>query len=148
MVIDKIENYRLYSKLTKRMAKGFEFIAETDLTSLESGKYQIENDDIFAIVQEYDTKEEKDCILEGHYKYIDIQYVIKGVEIMGFTPLTDQISVEENLEKDYTFYKGETSMLRVEEGMFTIFFPEDLHRPCVKAGQISKVKKVVVKVKI
>lgn len=148
MVIDKIENYRLYSKLTKRMAKGFEFIAETDLTSLESGNYQIENDDIFAIVQEYDTKEEKDCILEGHYKYIDIQYVIKGVEIMGFTPLTDQISVEENLEKDYTFYKGETSMLRVEEGMFTIFFPEDLHRPCVKAGQISKVKKVVVKVKI
>lgn len=148
MVIDKIENYRLYSKLTKRMAKGFEFITETDLISLESGKYQIENDDIFAIVQEYDTKDEKDCILEGHHKYIDIQYVIKGVEIMGFTPLTDQISVEENLEKDYTFYKGETSMLRVEEGMFTIFFPEDLHRPCVKAGDISKVKKVVVKVKI
>jgi YhcH/YjgK/YiaL family protein len=39
-------------------------------------------------------------------------------------------------------------MLRVEEGMFTIFFPEDLHRPSVKAGEISKVKKVVVKVKI
>jgi YhcH/YjgK/YiaL family protein len=148
MVIDKIENYRLYSKLTKRMAKGFEFIAETDLASLESGKYQIENDDIFAIVQEYDTKEEKDCVLEGHHKYIDIQYVIKGVEFMGFTPLTDQISVEENLEKDYTFYKSNTSLLRVEEGMFTIFFPEDLHSPGVKAGQISKVKKVVVKVKI
>jgi YhcH/YjgK/YiaL family protein len=148
MVIDKIENYRLYSKLTKRLAKGFEFITETDLVAIESGKHQIDNDDVFAIVQEYDTKEEKDCILEGHHKYIDIQYVIKGVELMGFTPLTDQVSVEEDLEKDYTFYNGETSMIRVEEGMFTIFFPEDLHRPCVKAGQISKVKKVVVKVKI
>lgn len=148
MVIDKIENYRLYSKLTKRLAKGFEFITETDLVAIESGKHQIDNDDVFAIVQEYDTKEEKDCILEGHHKYIDIQYVIQGVELMGFTPLTNQVSVEENLEKDYTFYNGETSMIRVEEGMFTIFFPEDLHRPCVKAGQISKVKKVVVKVKI
>jgi YhcH/YjgK/YiaL family protein len=148
MVIDKIENYRLYINLTKRLAKGFEFITETDLAAIESGKHQIDNDDVFAIVQEYDTKEEQDCILEGHHKYIDIQYVIKGVELMGFTPLTDQVSVEEDLEKDYTFYKGETSMLRVEEGMFTIFFPEDLHRPCVKAGQISKVKKVVVKVKI
>jgi YhcH/YjgK/YiaL family protein len=148
MVIDKIENYRLYSKLTKRLAKGFEFITETDLVAIESGKHQIDNEDVFAIVQEYDTKEEKDCVLEGHHKYIDIQYVIKGVEFMGFTPLTDQVAVEEDLEKDYTFYKGETSMLRVEEGMFTIFFPEDLHRPCVKAGQISKVKKVVVKVKI
>jgi YhcH/YjgK/YiaL family protein len=148
MVIDKIENYRLYSTLTKRLAKGFEFITETDLAAIESGKHQIDNDDVFAIVQEYDTKEEKDCILEGHHKYIDIQYVIKGVELMGFTPLTDQVSVEEDLEKDYTFYNGETSMIRVEEGMFTIFFPEDLHRPCVKAGQISKVKKVVIKVKI
>ena len=39
-------------------------------------------------------------------------------------------------------------MLKVEEGMFTIFFPEDLHRPGVKLDQIAKVKKVVVKVKI
>jgi YhcH/YjgK/YiaL family protein len=148
MVIDKIENYRLYSKLTKRMTKGFEFINDTDLVSLESGKYQIDNDDIFAIVQEYDTKEEQDCVLEGHHKYIDIQYIIRGVELMGFTPLTDQVAVEENLEKDYTFYKGETSLLRMKEGMFALFFPEDLHRPGVKADQISKVKKVVVKVKI
>lgn len=148
MVIDKIENYRLYNKLTKKLAKGFEFITNTDLVSLKSGKYPIDNDDIFAIVQEYDTKEEKDCVLEGHHRYIDIQYIIQGVELMGFTPLTNQVSVEENLEKDYTFYEGDTSLLRVEEGMFTLFFPEDLHRPGVKTDQISKVKKVVVKVKI
>jgi YhcH/YjgK/YiaL family protein len=148
MVIDKIENYRLYSKLTKRLAKGFEFIIDTDLVAIEPGKYQIENDDIFAIVQEYDTKEVKDSVLEGHHKYIDIQYIIQGVELMGFTPLTNQVIVEEDLEKDYTFYEGDTSFLRVEEGMFTLFFPEDLHRPGVKADKISKVKKVVVKVKI
>jgi len=148
MVIDKIENYRLYSQLTKRLSKGFEFIVNTDLNLIEPGKYEIDSDKIFAIVQEYDTKEESDCVLEGHHKYIDIQYVIKGVEFMGFTPLTNQVVVEENLDKDYTFYKGETSMFRVEEGMFTLFFPEDLHRPGVKVNQISKVKKVVVKVKI
>lgn len=148
MVIDKIENYRLYSTLTKRLAKGFEFITNTDLVAIESGKYEIDNDAIFAIVQEYDTKEEQDCVLESHHKYIDIQYIIQGVELMGVTSLKNQVVVEENLENDYTFYQGETSMLKVDEGMFTIFFPEDLHRPGVKAGQISKVKKVVIKVKI
>ena len=148
MVVDKIENYRLYSTLTNRLAKGFEFIKNTDLAAIESGKYDIDNDNIFAIVQEYDTKEEQDCVLESHHKYIDIQYMIKGAELMGVTCLNDQVIVEENLEKDYTFYNAETSMLKVEEGMFTIFFPEDLHRPGVKAGQIAKVKKVVVKVKI
>ena len=148
MVVDKIENYRLYSTLTNRLAKGFEFITNTDLASIESGKYEIDNDDIFAIVQEYDTKEEQDCVLESHHKYIDIQYMIKGSELMGVTCLNDQDIFEENLEKDYTLYTAETSMLKVDEGMFIIFFPEDLHRPGVKAGQIAKVKKVVVKVKI
>jgi beta-galactosidase beta subunit len=40
---------------------------------------------IFAIIQEYNTKEIKDCVLEGHVKYIDIQYIIQGVELMGVT---------------------------------------------------------------
>lgn len=146
MVIDKIENYLCYANLSERMAKGFEFIKNTDLVEIESGKYEIDQDDIFAIVQEYDTKEEKNCKLEGHKKYIDIQYMIKGVELMGVTTKKDQKIIEVNEEKDYTFYEGETSLLKVGKGMFTIFFPDDLHRPCVKAGQIAKVKKVVVKV--
>lgn len=146
MVIDKIENYARYANLSERMAKGFEFIKNTDLFQIESGKHKIDHDDIFAIVQEYDTKEEKNCKLEGHKKYIDIQYVIKGAELMGVTTKKDQKIIEVNDEKDYTFYEGETSLLKVGEGMFAIFFPDDLHRPCVKAGQIAKVKKVVVKV--
>ncbi len=84
MVIDKIENYRLYSQLTKRLAKGFEFITTTDLKAIASGKHEIDSDKILAIVQEYDTKTNSECVLEGHHKYIDIQYVISGVELMGF----------------------------------------------------------------
>jgi YhcH/YjgK/YiaL family protein len=76
MVIDRIENYNLYANLTKRIAKGFEFIINTDLVEIESGTYEIDNKAIFAIVQEYDTREIKDCELEGHTKYIDIQYIV------------------------------------------------------------------------
>ena len=59
MIIDKIENYGLYAKLTERLAKGFEFIKNTNLVQIETGTYEIEDKDIFAIVQEYDTKEIK-----------------------------------------------------------------------------------------
>jgi YhcH/YjgK/YiaL family protein len=112
---------------------------------MEPGVYEIESKSIFAI-QEYSTKEIKDCVLEGHAKYIDIQYIIQGVELMGVT--TKKIkAITRNLDEDYTFYSGETSLIKVEEGMFTIFFPDDLHMPCVQA-QSSKVKKVVVKVQI
>jgi YhcH/YjgK/YiaL family protein len=148
MIIDKIENYSLYANLTERLAKGFEFIKNTDLVQIEPGTYEIENKAVFAIVQEYNAKEIKDCVLEGHTKYIDIQYVIEGTELMGVTTKKDQKVVTNDLDKDYTFYEGETTYIRLETGMFTIFFPDDLHRPCVQAGESSRVKKVVVKVQI
>ena len=125
-----------------------EFLRKTDWSSKADGKYVIDGDVIIANLATYTTKPKAECKAETHLKYIDIQYMIKGTELMGVTFLNDQVIVEENLEKDYTFYKAETSMLKVEEGMFTIFFPEDLHRPGVKLDQIAKVKKVVVKVKI
>ena len=148
MVIDKIENYTLYANLTERLAKGFEFIINTDLVQIEPGTYEIENKSVFAIVQDYDTKEIKDCVLEGHTKYIDIQYIVQGTELMGVVIKKDQKAISSDLDKDYTFYEGTTSFVRVEEGMFTIFFPDDLHMPCVQAGESSRVKKVVVKVLI
>lgn len=148
MIIDKIENYCLYANLTERLAKGFEFIKNTDLVSIQSGTYEIQDKDVFAIVQEYDTKEIKDCVLEGHTKYIDIQYVIEGTELIGVTTKKDQKATASDLEKDYTFYEGETAYIRLEAGMFTVFFPDDLHRPCVQDGLSSRVKKVVIKVQI
>ncbi|SDW53534.1 YhcH/YjgK/YiaL family protein [Flavobacterium degerlachei] len=148
MIIDKIDNYSLYANLTERLAKGFEFIKNTDLVQIEPGTYEIDNKEVFAIVQEYDTKEIKDCVLEGHTKYIDIQYVIEGAELMGVTTKKNQKVVTSDLDKDYTFYEGETAYIRLKAGMFTVFFPDDLHRPCVQNGQSSRVKKVVVKVQI
>ena len=34
------------------------------------GKYEIKGDEVFAILQSYDTKEEADCKLEAHKKYV------------------------------------------------------------------------------
>ncbi len=86
--------------------------------------------------------------MEGHYKYIDIQYIILGVELMGVTTLANQTLVCKNEADDYSFYEGDSSLIKVDEGMFTIFFPDDLHMPCIKFNQISKVKKVVIKIRI
>ncbi len=148
MVIDKIENYRLYANLSEKIAKAFAYINENDLTQTESGKYEIDNDDIFAIVQEYDTKEKNECKLEGHNKFIDIQYIIDGVELIGVTSLTNQIPIFKNEKDDYAFYESDSSIIKIETGMFAIFFPDDLHMPGIQFNQISKVKKVVIKVRV
>jgi beta-galactosidase beta subunit len=45
-----------------------------------AGVYEIESKSILRLFKS--TKEIKDCVLEGHVKYIDIQYIIQGVELM------------------------------------------------------------------
>jgi YhcH/YjgK/YiaL family protein len=51
-------------------------------------------------------------------------------------------------EKDIVFFSGETTQLIVEAGMFAVFYPQDVHRPCMQIDGPEKVKKVVVKVKL
>ena len=56
MVFDKIENSKLYTSLSEDIAKGLAFIVENELAQLEPGKYEIDKDNVLAIVQEYETK--------------------------------------------------------------------------------------------
>lgn len=148
MIIDKIENLNTYSNISDRLAKGIDYINNTDFSKTELGTYHIDGDNVFAMVQEYNTKEIDNCKLEGHNKYIDIQYIIAGEEHIGLSFKTNQEIEEKNDEGDYAFYKGESTLFKFTPSIFGIFFPDDLHMPCVGLNKISKVRKVVVKVLI
>ena len=148
MIIDKIENNHLYTVLSANISRAFDYIKSTDLIKLEPGKYKIEDENIFALVQEYDTKNREDCKLEGHFKFIDVQYVISGVELMGISNLKNQRQVSKDLEKDIAFYEGDPNFLQLDTRMFAILFPDDLHMPGIRLEKKSKVKKVVIKVRI
>ena len=148
MIIDKIDNTNLYVNLGKRIAKAFQYIHSTDFSRAELGRHEIEGEDVFAIVMEYETKELEEGSLEAHRKYIDVQYIVSGAELIAVASLGDQIPSKEYNEKDdYVLFKESSSLIRLEAGMFTIFFPDDLHMPGVKLNEKTKVKKVVVKVR-
>jgi len=149
MIIDKLSNAHLYSGLSERINKSFAYLKETDFSKLELGKYEIEGDNIFALVNEYNTKDESEGKLEAHKKYIDVQFVSKGSELMGYAPLKNQKVIDEyNEQNDITFFSGEKTFTQVDEGMFAIFFPTDVHLPGIKVNEKSFVKKVVIKVKV
>ena len=148
MIIDKIENAHLYKNISERINKSFEYIRTTDLKNLPAGRYPIDGENIFALVSEYKTKPEPDGKLEAHKKYIDVQYVISGEELMGYVPLGNQQILETYKEEnDIVFYTGDKSFTKVSEGMFAIFFPEDVHVSGISSGKISDVKKLVIKVR-
>ena len=143
MIVDKIENSGLYKNLSERIKRSFDYIKQTDLKKLQPGRYDIEGNNIFALISDYQTK------LESEGKYIDVQYVIEGEELMGYAPLGNQQTLAAYKEEnDIIFYKGEKVFIKVTEGMFAIFAPEDVHMPGIQSEKKSLVKKLVIKVKV
>jgi len=149
MILDKLENLSLHTYISVNLKKGFKFLTNNDLSNMKVGRYDIEGDDVFALVSEYSSKEPQDCLLEAHHIYTDIQYIVSGRESIGYAILKNQaILTTYNPDKDIIFYSGETTPLILIAGMFAIFFPQDLHRPCMQIDGPEIVKKVVIKVKL
>jgi YhcH/YjgK/YiaL family protein len=139
-----------YFKYKDRWDKAFTFLKNNDQSKLEIKRYDIDGDNLYAPVSEYVTKNEEDAKFEAHRKYIDIQYVIVGAEQMGVAPMSSLREVTEpyNETKDVGFMTVNNSKsYNAGPDRFFIFFPSDIHRPGVKIGQNSHVKKIVVKVK-
>lgn len=148
MIIDSIKNHRIYQSLGKDFKLAFAYLTDPALSRSTSGKYPIDGDRIFAIIQEYDTKDIADGKLESHRKFIDIQFLLSGSELIGTALLADRKPVISKPDDDLYFYDGEASMVKMDEGMFAVFFPEDLHMPGIMVGQRKKVKKVVIKIQV
>ena len=149
MIIDRIENAKQYQGLSLRLKKALRYISKTDFTQLENGTYDVVKDEIFAIVNRFETIDAKLEKPEVHRKYIDVQYVFEGEETLGFAIKHSQpIYKEYNKEEDYELYDAELDYVKFNKGMFAIFFPNDLHAPSVHLNKVTSASKVVVKVLI
>ena len=149
MILDNIKNYRGYHGLGERIANALQYLADTDFLNIPTGRYNIDDDNIFALVSEYQSKDETEGKLEAHRKFIDVQYVVSGQEKIGYTPLKNNGVIQEyNEEKDFALYTGDVSFLKMRAGMFAIFFPQDLHMPGIELEGKTTIKKVVIKVKV
>jgi len=140
----------LYYQNQRHWDQAFHFLKSANLKELPLGKQELEGQHLFVIVQEYYGKQKADALYESHKKYIDIQYVIKGEEIMGLTTL-DKAAVRDpyNEAKDITFYDFDGGeYLKATPENFFMFFPEDVHRPSITTGDSVLIKKIVVKILI
>ncbi|MVT11179.1 YhcH/YjgK/YiaL family protein [Chitinophaga tropicalis] len=150
MIIDTLRNAALYANLGAKFVKAFDYLQQTDFSKVAKGKYEIEGTDIFAIVNEYDTIDTAGEQMESHKKYIDVQYIVSGEELIGHDFLRNQSPSREYDETTDFMLFGETPSFfsKLEAGMFAIFFPTDLHMPNIKVKDPVPVKKVVIKISV
>lgn len=150
MILDELINAHLYLPLGPRFAAGLEWLRAFD-PALPDGRVDLQGDDLFALVQTYDTTPGAEKRFESHRRYADIQYVAAGRERILHTS-TQRLAVETaySEEKDIAFYQEPqaSSSLLLGPGDFAVLWPGDAHKPGCMAGGREEVRKVVLKVRL
>ena len=149
MVFDHISDLITYKGLSPDIYEGLKFLQQAS-PDLAPGTYQI-NPRVKAIVSEYETKVKNEVGYEAHRKNIDIQYLLKGEERVACLPLEKlKETVPYSEEKDAAFFTASVQPIEMKlgDGYYAIFFPQDGHMPQLSVDEPTMVKKIVVKVEI
>ena len=151
MILDQLDNALIYAGLGERISIGLALLNEDSVRNAAPGRHEVDGENLFYVVDEYETKPAEEGRLEIHRKYLDIQYIVSGEECIGVAPLeglTEETPYDG--EKDLAFYKYEPTMsnLHLQQGMFAIFWPNEPHMPCRSIDKAETVKKIVVKIRM
>lgn len=149
MIQDSLQNWRNYVPETSRFATAFRFLEEFD-PNVHSGTIELDGDDVYAMVQEYDTRPLEKCNFEAHRTYADIQYIYQGGEGVGWRPLPGMELSEpfdEKRDKGYYVRPESYEILHALPGTFSLFLFEDAHQPCMPLEGNTRVRKVTIKVR-
>ncbi len=151
MIFDKVSNCEKYFVANDKYEKAFEFIKKAVEEDLPDGKYEIIGDDLFASVQSYTTRKNEDCKFEGHRRYIDIQYMVSGIEaieVVDIEKTKSNVGYSEENDVDFFENTDKACKLVIESGDYGIFLPNDIHKPGIAFESPMPIKKIVVKIKI
>lgn len=151
MILDQLAQWRKYAGMSPLFSTAFAYLEAVTEQSPE-GRNEIAGDDVFAIVVKTRTTPIEGRQMEVHRRYIDIHYVLRGGEMMLWSPLAalTDIKMEFDPEQDAALYAAPAAVRRfaVRPGEFALFLPEDGHAPSCTDGDPAEVVKAVVKVRV
>ncbi|MBF0386358.1 MAG: YhcH/YjgK/YiaL family protein [Candidatus Omnitrophica bacterium] len=150
MIVDTIANLGRYNiPSRKEIAR---YLAGKEALLLSVPELEINGRALFVRPSAYVTRNAEEGRFESHVKYMDLQYVFQGCEIMETAPADAREALTEYDPKaDNQFYKAgkDISRFLVRAGEFAVFFPGEAHRPCCSPETgACEVKKLVFKVLI
>jgi len=148
MIKDTISNSKVYLGIHPGIDKALESIAKEEYLQWNTGRHDIRKDEIFCLIQEYQTRDEGR--IEAHDKYIDIQVVIDGNERINYAERSAlQADGDFDTDSDVGFFVEEGDPVFLKKGDFAVFFPGDGHAPGMRAGEKPvQVRKAVYKIHI
>lgn len=140
------------SYLSPAFNKALAFLEGRDPADLAVGKYAIDGNAIFALVQNPVTEPETLRRFEAHARYFDLQLLITGEEKQLYAANSEGTAITENLfaEKDAAFYTPPAvcNAVILRPMTYTVYAPMELHAPnCDASMPGCALRKIVFKIR-
>ena len=151
MILDQLSASAAYESLHPLVPQAFAYLCSFAVKTAD-GKYELQGQDLVAIVQRYQTAPSVDKLWEAHQIYGDIQVVYQGLEYCGHNDqatlvVTKPYIAEKDVEK-YAAPSGPFALLTLGRGNFAVFHPQDGHQPGVQVDAPAEILKVVIKFRL
>lgn len=120
-------------------------------THTAPGTYPTCYEGCFVKVLDYQTLPREKCRYETHIDHLDLQYTIRGGELIDWESRGELVPAGPfDAKGDVQFYQPHPArtVLHLLPRHYAIFFPLDAHRPQVHDGTHDSVFKVVVKIRL
>lgn len=149
MVFGNIRDLKDYGYLEENVLKCFEYAKNHDLLSYEKGSHEIDGDNLFVNIVEYETTTPENRFWEAHRQYLDLHFILRGPEQIDVN-FIDNMEQKEFVEKDdFLPMDGEkNSSVILRDGDFLICYPSDGHRTAVAVDGPETIKKAIFKIRI
>ena len=151
MILDCLPQWRRYATTLSGLAKAFEYLQTLD-AGCPNGRYELDGDRMYCLVQRYRTKPRAQAALEAHRKYADVQFILAGRETILWAPHAALTKVTQpyDANRDTEFFGMIANPMPVSliAGQFAILFPADGHAPGLETDHAADVVKAVVKVRL
>ncbi|WP_123043197.1 YhcH/YjgK/YiaL family protein [Cohnella candidum] len=152
MIIGDLRSWRQEAGwLSPSLRLALEWLEKEVTENTPAGRYEIDGSRMYALVQYLETEPPERRLAEAHRKYADVQLLLRGEELIlaARDDGSGEIVADELDSKDKLAYGkvSDESRLLLKPGMFAVFFPKDIHRPCCTPGEVSSaIRKAVVKI--
>jgi len=159
MILDHLDNAQRYAGLHPLFATAFAWAKDPANRATAPGRYPLIGDDLSVNVDAGRTDDPTQRRFESHRRYIDIQINLAGGEVMEWHP-ANALTVAMDFQDggDIRFHHPPTliginatapARALVPPGHFTIFWPEDAHKPCCHPGVVAvEFRKLVFKIAV
>lgn len=151
MIIDNLANLEKYTGCRPEVAGLIAGFAAQVNAGTEIRKHVLDEDRIFALVQEYAPREFDSAKVEIHRRYIDIHVPVCGDEMICYCPIDNLELIEDFTPKSddllYKFNPQTAMKIIIQPGNFIWFNPDEGHAPCLKnPASPAMARKIVFKV--